>query len=664
MVGQVGSARPVGKAGSGIEGRGCFPCAGDTGIPGFGFRLGLALALAGQGMVFGLGYNNALIEGHAPSFGSIVYILIHGGLLISSLLVLFLLGGPLLTELRAAIAERRLSVEALFLLSALGALGGSLVSSLTGEGSVYYEVVAIVLCVYAIGKQLGSVQRGKLGEALSSLRNAYAFAFVRGADGEREEVPVADLDPEAVVLVRPGDPFPVDGTLLSGRGYVRETALTGEPTPVVRKPGDTVLAGTWSLDGNFEVQQHSGGQRSIDAILEILEKAPRVPSRFQAAADRLMSVFIPVVTLTSAGTFLAWWLFSSAPWWEALFNAMAVLLVACPCALGLAMPAGIWSSLYYLSQRGIIGRHGTLIDGLANCTAIAFDKTGTLTAFAPGLEVHLRPEGKLDREQLLTEVASLAAGAQHPVSEALARGHEDRHLVRDLEIFPGEGVRGRVHAARLVLGEADFLQRLGIEVPDTVPSLPAKAIHVARNEVYAGTLFLKEMLRDGVEATLQTLQEMGITCAILSGDPFPSTVSIAGIPVEGGLEPEAKASRLRELKAGGGHVLYVGDGINDLASMEASDAALAIDLGAALATEFADGVVVEGRIDALPVAIHKARLLKRRLEGNLRFALSYNLVGMALAAGGILHPVVAALLMVGSSVIVSTRALRTAAQMA
>ena len=639
----------------------CLPC-GNSGLPGFGFRIGLSLALAGQGMVFGLGYNNALEAGEAPAYGSVLYGFLHGALILSAVSVAVLLGGPLVRETIEAVRERRLSVEALFVLSACGAFVGSLVSTLSGSGSVYYEVVSIVLCVYAIGKQIGVVQKGRVGEAVAGFREAFDRALVRGLDGELKAVPVERLTPHCQVVIRPGDPIPVDGTIVAGSGYVRETTLTGEPAPVTRETGDRVLAGTWSIDGNFEVQPEAGGERAIDRILELLEAAPAHPSRLQESADRLMRIFVPLVSVVSAGTFAGWFLFSAQPWWEALFNAMAVLLVACPCALGLAMPAGIWAGLFHLSQRGIIGRHGSLLDSLAESTVVVFDKTGTLSHFELEVDTgHLRP-GAVTEEALSAEVASLGRASHHPVSAALATLSGERLGVRDLVIHPGRGLEGRAGEAHLLAGEAGLLEEKGISLPPRLPEAAGKPVHLARNGSYAGTLFLRESLREEAGATLEALTAMGCRCRILSGDPAAGYLQIGAIPVEGGLRPEEKAARVRELRQAGEQVLFVGDGINDVPAMEAGNASLAIDLGANLATEFSDGLLVDGRVSVLPGAIRQARKLKKSLQGNLRFALAYNLLGMSLAAAGVLHPVVAALLMVGSSAVVSFRALRTAGE--
>lgn len=638
----------------------CDPCATGSSVSamsGFGFRLGLSLVFAGQGMVFSLGYNNASQAGEAPAYGSLPYILLHGALFLSAIFVGLLLGGPLLRELASAVRERRLSVEALFLLSGLGALVGSVVSSLRGVGSLYYEVVAIVLCVYAIGKQVGAVQRGKVGAAVAGFKETFNTAKVIAEDGHACRRRVEALQQTDRVQIGPGEPVPVDGHVLEGCGYVRETALSGEPVPVSMASGDRIRAGTWSVDGHFVVTPDLGRPRELESILRLLAAEPDRPSRLQESADRLMTWFVPVVCLVSVATFGWWWW--AGYFWEGILNAMAVLLVACPCALGLAMPSGLWAGLYYLSQKGLVGRHGRLLDILAHADTLVFDKTGTLTEFKEAVDCEHLQAGT-EEARVLGGIRSLACATQHPVSRALAQLPGELSAVTDFKNHPGEGMQGCVGGQRFVVGEASLLRTLGVSCPESTGVPGGKPVYVAMGSAYMGFLVLRERLREETAAALEALKRIGCECHILSGDPNPAQLEIGGVVVCGGLSAHEKARHLERLAADGHSIVFVGDGINDLEAMQVAEAGLAIDAGVALATESADGVLLGGHIGILPTAILKARKIRRQLLSNLKFALFYNGVGMALAAGGMLHPVVAALLMVGSSVVVSYRALRAA----
>lgn len=614
-------------------------------------------------MVFNLGYNTALEAGEAPAFGSVTYIILHAALAGSALGVLALLGGPLLSQLLRALSNGRISVEAMFFLSAVGALVGSAISSFTGDGAIYYEVVAVVVCVYAIGKQIGVYQRGRVGQAIAGMRRSFERVVAENADGNGwSELAVSALQPGQRVRVAPGEAIAVDAVIVSGSGYLRESALTGEPGPVRRQSGDPVQAGTWSIDADLILQPQLGSARAIDRLLHLLETAPARPAQSQIEADRIMRLFVPVVLSVSLITFGSWWLLLDATVWKALFNAMAVLLVACPCALGLATPAAIWSGLFQLSQRGIVARSGPLVDALANCTDVVFDKTGTLTELELQADADaLRASPDLSLDELSALVASLAAHSPHPVNIRLVSLSAVRREVTEFSSVPGQGIAGVVAGRRLLLGEVSLLLDNGCEPPQALLPPDAgvrKHVHLAVDGRYCGCILLHERLRKGASDALQSLTQLGLTCHILSGDPAPAFSEIAGFSVHFNLSPLDKAERVRSLREAHRSVLFIGDGVNDVAAMQTASASLAIDNGFAVATEFADGLLANGLLLSLPASIRLCRRLRRRLRANLRFALLYNIAGISLAAAGLLHPVIAALIMVGSSLVVSLNALR------
>ncbi|MFP4281911.1 MAG: heavy metal translocating P-type ATPase [Opitutales bacterium] len=616
------------------------------------FRVGLALAFAGQGMVFGLGYNNALLAGEAPAFGSTVYWILHGALFASALAVIGLLGGPLLRSAWVSVCRREVTVEGLFLLTASGALGASLLSSLRGEGSVYYEVVGLVLAIYTVGRKVGARTRGEALAAASHWRESFAWAHLETAAGNRHRVPLGQVVAGARVVVLPGEAIPVDGTIAEGVGEVQETILSGELVPVAKGPGDRVVAGSYAVDARLIIAADDPASgRSLDRILAMLDEAAARPSRLQNEADRLMRWFLPIVVGVSAVTFLGWATLSAEGWQGALFNAMAVLLVACPCALGLATPIAVWTGLLTLSRRGLVSREGEVLDGLADARVWFFDKTGTLSSPVLVLEeLEMLPAAAVDEEWLRAAVATLEEGSSHPLAQALVRLSPRRLPLADLRVVPAQGLEGTVEGRRLQVGQPVWVG-LG-------PGPVGRVVGVAVDGHPAARLHLREDIPAASEQALRDLADLGLELRLLTGDPSPARATIGGVRVEAGLSPEGKVgaveAAVRETPGGG--VVFVGDGLNDAAALAAAPVGLALHGGAHLSRASAAGVLMGESLAVLPWAVRFARRLKQRLRGNLVFALCYNLLGMSLAAAGALHPVVAALLMVGSSLVVSWRA--------
>ena len=336
-------------------------------------KIAIAGVFAGQGMMFSLALNMT-----PPPHGSPAYLILHGGLIFSSLVVMGFLGRPLFSSTWGMLRARRISIEGLFTLSLLGAFIGSVVGSLTGQGDVFYEVVAIVIAIYTFGRMLGERSQARLKLESERLRERFDRAMVADGAGIWVERPISQVSPGARVCVEPGSAFSVDGWIVEGVGYVEETALTVEPLPVVRRPGDRVRAGTWAVDCRFVLEvEHSLGARELDTILQAVEAADGRPSELQSQANTLIRVFLPLVVIVSLSTAL-YWSFAGI-WIDAILNSMAVLLVACPCALGLATPVAISQGLFRLAQMGLVSRDGALIDALAKTKKVFFDKTGTLS---------------------------------------------------------------------------------------------------------------------------------------------------------------------------------------------------------------------------------------------------------------------------------------------
>ena len=607
------------------------------------WRIGVAAVVAGQSMVFSLAANLTPPEGAA-------YWMVHGGLIAAALGVCALLLPPLLREAWATARARRIAVDQLFLVTLAGSFGASLTATFTRHGAVYYEVISILLAVYAAGKTLGARSRSRALRAVDETRERYDFA----EDCAGARVAVAALTPGARVRVRPGGAIAVDGIVRRGCSFVQETAMTGEWRPLARGPGELVFAGTHAIDGEFEIEvTAAAGERRLDAVLAAVAAARLAPSTLQRQADRLAAAFLPLVLLVSAAT-CAFWTWREG-WTTGLFNSMAVLLVACPCALGLATPLAVWHGLVRLAELGLVARTGDVIDGLARAEHVFLDKTGTLsTERLVVAEWRIRREWTARAVWLRSAVAEAERGLEHPVARALADCRAEGApvvSVAEVRLEPGCGVAARVDGCELRIGAPTWT---GLAAATD----GGRTVGVSVDGAPAALVVLGEEWREGAAAVCGELCALGLATEILTGDTTEPTGDFADTTWRGGLRPEEKRARVEALRQEGKVTLFLGDGINDAAALGAADVAIAMSGGAALARAAAPAVFLGNDLRFLPAAIREARRVRAGVAGNLRFAAAYNLLGMALAAAGLLHPIVAALLMLGSSVVVSARALR------
>ena len=626
-------------------------------------RIAIASVFAGQGMVFSLALNMT-----PPPFASMAYWILHGGLILSALAVMTFLGGPLFASTLAMFRGRRLSIEGLFTLSLLGAFVGSVVGSLTGQGSVYYEVVSIMIAIYTFGRMLGERSQVKMNLESARLRERFDRVTVQSDEGDWRECSLAEVSVGALVRVEPGGPFTVDGIIQIGVGYVQETALTGEPLPVVRRAGDRVRAGAWAVDSRFELAVEQGaGTRELDAILQTVERTDGRPSELQIQANDLIRIFLPIVVVVSAATALFWGL--TGTWIDAVLNSMAVLLVACPCALGLATPMAISQGLFRLAQLGLVSRDGALIDALARTRRVFFDKTGTLSESDLRVtELWVDTDLPIKRNELLTSILAAESGLEHPVARALAKylkseGLQDSCELQNLQVITGQGIAYDLDAAevsyRLQVGEVSLAEsEQAIEaVVKRLHEKKGRRVFVYLVDRVVACFVLAERLRVGVDQIWADLDTLEIRSHILTGDPLPELSLPPNVQIEEALSSADKVERVRESSGAGESPLFVGDGINDVAAMLEASGSIAMHSGAGLTRSVAMGQLSDDQIEVIPQAVSFSRAIIKKLRWNLFYAFVYNLIGMALAAAGLLHPVVAALIMIVSSFWVTTRVL-------
>lgn len=620
-------------------------------------RVGIAAVFAGQGMALSLALSMT-----PPELWTWAYWLLHGGLAFSALAVIVFLGGPLFGATWAMVRERRLSIEGLFSLSLFGAFFGSLAGSITGSGSVYYEVVAIVVAIYTIGRMLGERSQERALAERDRVRERFDQAEVWWKDQWKwvslEAIRVGDR-----VRVGPGGAFSVDGEILSGDGFVQDTAITGEPLPVVRHPGEFIKAGTWSIDGDFEVSVlASVGDRELDKILETVGSFGGQASEMQQLANRLIGWFLPLVAGTSLLTALYWLFF--AGWVDAVLNSMAVLLVACPCALGLATPVAVWQGLFRLAKMGLVSRDGALIDALAETKHIFFDKTGTLSEGVFRVtEFWLAQAWQDRRAELYEAVYAVESRLEHPVARSLAAYLRDRSSpevasCEELTIFSGQGVEAKTAIGSIRIGESGLCPQVELESAlGALRESGSKRVFIFVEGDLAGVVVLREGLREGLAGLFQELKELGVETSVLTGDPNPQIELPDGVTMQVGCRAEGKESIVRASLEESCCPVVVGDGINDVSAMTAAAASISMGSGAPLARAAASAQLIGDQMGSLPKAIRLARSIRSRLRGNLCYAAAYNVLGMGLAAAGCLHPVAAALIMVVSSFWVTARVL-------
>ncbi|MGB0371255.1 MAG: heavy metal translocating P-type ATPase [Opitutales bacterium] len=623
-----------------------------------------AAVIGGQSMVWGLAVNLT-----PPDLFSKPYWMLHGWLAASAFIVAISLGRPLVKTLFANLAARRLSVEGLFFVTALGGFVASLIATFTGVGDVYYEVVAIVLAIYTVGKRIGRRTREKIAAEVKQAEQAFHFCTLIEDDGQHQRVPVDEVVSGSRVLVGAGEQVTVDGIVEEGNGWLDASMVNGEPEPIYVAYGESVKAGSWLRSGELRVKvERAGGSRELDSIFASLREAFEHASQIEKWTDRLTQRFLPFVLTVSLLTGVAWTLISG--WAVGLFNAMAVLLVACPCALGLATPIAVWRGLVRLASKGIVSRDVHLLDALGTTREIFWDKTGTLTETRSEIvETRFALSQEWSESALLDLVSTVESAFDHPIAETLQAVGESRSdwTLKSPEWNAGSGIRvevktGQEQVHQVRIGAMSALMSAGVELDETlaIGGLPeGKRIALAVDGRVLALFIIRETLRSDALQTLSDLKALGVRSTILTGDPEPVWGNGIGMArMHSGLSAMTKAEFVERSAENGSSPVLIGDGINDAPGMHVAAASISMASGTPLTQAVGSGVLVTNRLSALPDAIRLSRETLRRIHQNLYFSAGYNAIGIGLAAMGWLHPVVAAVLMLGSSFWVSWRAVR------
>jgi Cu+-exporting ATPase len=531
---------------------------------------------------------------------------------------------------------------------------------------VYFEASAAVITLVLLGKLLESRARAGTSAALEGLLRLQPKIAHVERDGQVRDVPLASVISGDRVLVRAGEAIPVDGAVETGESSVDESMLTGESRPVAKARGDRVFAGTLNGDGLLRARALEVGDATLLAgIVRLVAQAQGSRAPIQRLADRVSAVFVPVVLALAAVTFVATWLIAGDAA-RALVHAVAVLVIACPCALGLATPTAVIVGTGRAAQLGVLVRDAAALERAASLTALVLDKTGTVTEGKLAVRAIL-PAADATPGEVMTIAAALERGAHHPLAQAI-REHATGMRVDTLELdhfeaVPGKGARGQLPGRGAVLvGSPAFLREEGIAGAEMPPAqADATLVGVALAGRFVGWIALADRVRPTSAAAVSRLRDMGLHVSMVSGDHEGAARDVAaqaGIDDwHAGVLPAGKVAAVEALRARGERVGMVGDGINDAPALAAADVGFAMGTGADVALDAADVTLVRADLHALADALALARATVRKIRQNLFFAFAYNVLGIPLAAFGWLDPVIAGAAMAASSVSVVGNAL-------